>query len=194
MSIAAHSKNGAIYIEDITALNLPTVQKVSRHDVDEHEVDAACKDNLVAVGFDKTNVSLGNSGIAAIDKNIPSKGLGGGKGKLDACLVENDKRILIPSQAVLPKWFVAVHQGTIHEHVTAKKSQGMLYENQMANIPVEVPVNPDTGKIDVAAQECIIAEYERLNAIKSQLEKLVEGVDAAMLRLRQLAISLIKLQ
>jgi type I restriction enzyme M protein len=103
MSIAAHSKNGVIYIEDITALNLPTVQKVSRYDVDEHEVDAACKDNFVAAGFDKSNVSLGNSGIATIDKNIPSKGLGGGKGKLDACLVENDKLLILVEDKVPSK-------------------------------------------------------------------------------------------
>lgn len=96
MSIAAHSKHGAIYVEDVKVINQPVVQQVDRHTVDEHAVDSTCKDNLVAAGFDKTSVSLGNSGIKNIDKKIPSKGLGGGNGRLDACVVIDGKlRILV---------------------------------------------------------------------------------------------------
>jgi len=70
-------------------------------------------------------------------------------------------------------WFLAVFQNYIYMQTTSKGGQGKLYEEQMANIEVEIPVK-ENGEIDIEQQNIIYAEYKRLLDIKENLESIIK--------------------
>lgn len=72
------------------------------------------------------------------------------------------------------KWFISAFQNVFYSHVVSKGGQGKLYEEQMANIEVEIPVK-DNGEIDMDIQNEIYAEYKRLSDIKEKLESIVDN-------------------
>jgi restriction endonuclease S subunit len=55
------------------------------------------------------------------------------------------------------------YQQFIYPYVTSKNAQGMLYEEQMSNIPIIFPE-------DKSKQDEIANEYEGLANVKSKLE------------------------
>jgi restriction endonuclease S subunit len=71
------------------------------------------------------------------------------------------------------KWFIFEAQNIFYKNVVSKGGQGKLYEEQMANIEVEIPVK-ENGEIDTDLQNEIYAEYKRLSDIKERLESLIE--------------------
>lgn len=81
--------------------------------------------------------------------------------------------VLIPKVKLNMNWFRIYAQHIFYQNVVAKDSQGMLYEEQMANIEVEIPVKKN-GEIDLELQNEIYAEYKRLSDIKEKLESIVD--------------------
>ena len=71
------------------------------------------------------------------------------------------------------KWVRQQIQPILYNQVIAKDAQGMLYEEQMANIEVDIPVD-DNGEIDLAIQNKIYSEYYKLIQIKKNLENILE--------------------
>jgi len=69
-------------------------------------------------------------------------------------------------------WFMVTFQSYFYTKVTSQGGQGKLYEEQMANIEVEIPVK-ENGEIDIDLQNEIYAEYKRLADIKEKLESLI---------------------
>jgi type I restriction enzyme S subunit len=61
------------------------------------------------------------------------------------------------------KWFMHTYQQFIYPYVTSKNAQGMLYEEQMSNIPIIFPE-------DKSKQNEIAEEYEGLVNIKNKLD------------------------
>lgn len=95
-TMAGHFKDGIFYIEDINCIKLPGFKKSKSDDVPEKQVDNDCKDNLVSVGFSEETICFDKTNIKNIDDNIPTKSLGGGKGKLDVCVLQNgDIKVLV---------------------------------------------------------------------------------------------------
>lgn len=80
--------------------------------------------------------------------------------------------VLIPKLELNLKWVKQKIQPIILNHVVAKDAQGMLYEEQMANIEVDIPIDNE-GEIDLDMQDKIYKEYETLTAIKSNLQKII---------------------
>lgn len=80
--------------------------------------------------------------------------------------------VLIPKVDLNLNWFKVYAQHIFYQNVVAQDSQGMLYEEQMANIEVEIPVK-ENGEIDIDLQNEIYAEYKRLSDIKEKLESLI---------------------
>lgn len=81
--------------------------------------------------------------------------------------------VLIPkTMDINLMWFHVYFQSEIYKHVVAKDSQGMLYEEQMANIEIEMPIK-ENGEIDIDLQNEIYAEYKRLSDIKDSLELII---------------------
>lgn len=103
----------------------------------------------------------------------------GNAGKLfyrDYSFYQNDHSgALVPKNGVEINlhWFKFYFQSEVYKHVVAKNSQGMLYEEQMANIEVEIPVT-ENGEIDIDTQEKIYTEYKRLSDIKDKLDSIIE--------------------
>lgn len=81
--------------------------------------------------------------------------------------------VLIPKVQLNMNWFKIYAQHIFYQNVVAKDSQGMLYEEQMANIEVEIPVK-ENGEIDIEIQNEIYAEYKRLSDIKEKLESIID--------------------
>jgi hypothetical protein len=77
--------------------------------------------------------------------------------------------VLIPKVELNLKWVRQQIQPILYNQVIAKDAQGMLYEEQMANIEVDIPVD-DNGEIDLAIQNKIYSEYYKLIQIKKNLE------------------------
>lgn len=86
--------------------------------------------------------------------------------------------VLIPKKDINLKWFMYVFQPFIYTHVTAKKSQGMLYEAQMENVMVTLPDEKTN-------QEAIVTEYERLKKTEIFLTEIKASVKK---QLRKVAI------
>jgi len=103
----------------------------------------------------------------------------GNAGKLffrDYPFYQNDHSgALVPKKGVKINlhWFKFYFQNEVYKHVVAKNSQGMLYEEQMANIEVEIPV-AENGEIDIDIQEIIYTEYKRLSDIKGKLQSIID--------------------
>jgi hypothetical protein len=54
------------------------------------------QNNLMGVGFTKDSLSFRKTGIASIDKHLPSKNPGGsGKGKFDICIISGTTLLAI---------------------------------------------------------------------------------------------------
>lgn len=81
--------------------------------------------------------------------------------------------VLIPKVELNLKWVRQQIQPILYNQVIAKDAQGMLYEEQMANIEVDIPVD-DNGEIDLAIQNKIYSEYYKLIQIKKNLENILE--------------------
>lgn len=91
-----HFKDGVFYVEDITTIKQPSFKKSKNDDVAEKQVDNDCKDSLVAIGFEEDEICFDKTNIKNIDDNIPTKSLGGGKGKLDVCVLQGgDIKVLV---------------------------------------------------------------------------------------------------
>ena len=103
--IIGHFKSGTFYTENASDIITGSIQQVKRNKVDERNVDANCKENLLALGFSDTSIELGKTGISSIDANIISKGHGGKKGKLDVCVILDNHLVMViedktPSETV----------------------------------------------------------------------------------------------
>lgn len=62
--------------------------------------------------------------------------------------------VLIPRKLLNLNWLKLVMQPIVFNNVVAKDAQGMLYEEQMANIEVNIPVD-SKGEIDITIQNKI---------------------------------------
>ncbi len=117
-----------------------------------------------------------NNKNVVIEKECITWSKDGNAGKLfyrDYPFYQNDHSgALIPKNAINLQWFKIYCQSEIYKNVVAKDSQGMLYEEQMANIEVEIPVK-ENGEIDIDLQNEIYAEYKRLSDIKEKLESIL---------------------
>lgn len=102
----------------------------------------------------------------------------------------DDCGVLAAHKPINREWFGFAAQEDIYLGVSSKGGQGKLFEAAMSNITVAVPIDPATGKIDLPKQEAIAAQYHRLQTVESKLLRLIDGCDAAMTRLRQLAIAM----
>lgn len=92
-------KNGVLYVEDIGSINLPMFKKTTNTNIIERQVDMDCKDSLILTGFNESDICIGKTNIKHIDNNMPTKTLGGGIGKLDVCVINNqDIRMLIENK------------------------------------------------------------------------------------------------
>lgn len=80
--------------------------------------------------------------------------------------------VLVPRKPVNLKWLKLVMQPIVYSSVVAKDAQGMLYEEQMANIEVDIPIDSE-GEIDLDMQNEIYKEYETLTTLKSNLQKII---------------------
>ncbi len=101
----------------------------------------------------------------------------GNAGKLfyrDYPFYQNDHSgVLIPKKSNIDlQWFKFYFQSEIYKHVVAKNSQGMLYEEQMANIIVKMPINKNE-EIDTELQNKIYKEYKKFTDIKEKLESII---------------------
>ena len=84
--------------------------------------------------------------------------------------------ILLPkNEDVNIKWFMYALQPFVYDYVTSQQSQGMLYEEQMANISL---FNPG----DLILEKAISDEYERLIKLRRILESLNSQLDAQLLK------------
>lgn len=88
-TMEGHFKDGVFYVEDITSIKFPLFKKSKSDYVAEKQVDNDCKDSLINIGFAGEDIYLDKTNIKNIDVNIPTKSLGGGKGKLDVCILQN---------------------------------------------------------------------------------------------------------
>lgn len=77
---------------------------------------------------------------------------------------------LIPKLELNLAWVRQKIQPILYNQVVAKDAQGMLYEEQMANIEVDIPVDYNS-EIDLLIQNKIYTEYYKLIQIKKILEK-----------------------
>lgn len=102
----------------------------------------------------------------------------------------DDCGVLKPIKPVILEWFYWTAQQDVYVNTTSKGGQGKLFDRQMSNIPIAVPINPATGDIDFIAQQKVASEYERLQSVESRLIRLIGGTESAMQRLQQVAISL----
>ncbi len=107
-----------------------------------------------------------NRGVI-IDKPCVTWSKDGNAGKLfyrDYRFYPNDHcGVLLPKKrGINLKWFMYAYQQSTYPYVTAKKSQGMLYEEQMENIDI---ILPD----DETIQKQVVDEYERLINIRDML-------------------------
>ena len=80
--------------------------------------------------------------------------------------------VLIPKLELNLAWAKQKLQPIVYNHVVAKDAQGMLYEEQMANIEVDIPVDMNEN-IDIDMQNKIYQEYEILATIKKNIENLI---------------------
>ncbi|MFW3353168.1 restriction endonuclease subunit S, partial [Aliarcobacter butzleri] len=71
------------------------------------------------------------------------------------------------------KWFIFTFQNVFYSNVVSKGGQGKLYEEQMANIEIEMPVN-ELDEIDIKVQNNIYEEYEKLTDIKEKIESIIQ--------------------
>ena len=75
--------------------------------------------------------------------------------------------VLLPkNNKINLKWFMYTYQQFIYPHVTSKKSQGMLYEEQMANIDIIFPNDP-------VLEKRIADEYEKLVGVRNRLKSFI---------------------
>lgn len=80
--------------------------------------------------------------------------------------------VLIPKLELNLAWVKQKLQQIVYKYVVAKDAQGMLYEEQMANIEINIPVDIK-GKIDLDIQNKIYKEYKTLTYFKTNLENLI---------------------
>lgn len=80
--------------------------------------------------------------------------------------------VLLPKIPLNLLWIKQHIQPIIFQHVVAKDAQGMLYEEQMANIQIEIPIK-ENGEIDLELQNKIYSEYKKVSDIKEKLELLI---------------------
>jgi len=118
-----------------------------------------------------------NGEKVVVEKECVTWSKDGNAGKLfyrDYPFYQNDHSgVLIPkNDNINLQWFKIHFQSEIYKHVVAKDSQGMLYEEQMANIEIEMPIK-DNEDIDLNLQNEIYAEYKRLSDIKEKLESII---------------------
>lgn len=71
---------------------------------------------------------------------------------------------------------------------TSKESVSYI-DTRILSASVHIPIDPTTNEIDLTMQQLIVAEYARLRAIGTKLEKLLTGVTTSMTKLSKLAIS-----
>lgn len=81
--------------------------------------------------------------------------------------------VLIPRVNLNLHWIKKIFQPDIFKHVVAKDGQGMLYEEQMSNIKIELPVK-ENGEIDVDLQNEIYAEYEKSDKLLQKINFLID--------------------
>lgn len=67
------------------------------------------------------------------------------------------------------KWFIYAYQDVIRNHVTQQGSQGMLYNQEMAEIEIEYPF-PDKESI----QDKIVAYCEKMKTIEAGLDQKIQ--------------------
>lgn len=80
--------------------------------------------------------------------------------------------VLLPKVSLNLLWVKQHIQPIIFQHVVAKDAQGMLYEEQMSNIQIEIPIK-ENGEIDIDLQNTIYEEYKKLSDIKDNLESII---------------------
>lgn len=102
----------------------------------------------------------------------------GNAGKLfyrDFLFYPNDHcGVMIPKQEnINMKWFILCYQDEVYKAVVAKDGQGMLYEEQMANIEIELPVGVN-GEVDIDLQNEIYKEYQKLYSLLDKINLLIE--------------------
>lgn len=143
-------------------------------------VTAKTKDNGIAWHGDKKwlETITKNGQMVIIDKECLTWTKDGAKcGTLfyrDYEFFPNDHcGVLIPKLSLNIHWIKQQIQPIIFQNVVAKDAQGMLYEEQMANIEVEVPIKED-GEIDIGIQNEMYNEYKKLIDIKEKFELIIE--------------------
>ena len=83
--------------------------------------------------------------------------------------------VLIPKTKLINlMWFIVHFQSEVYNHVVAKDSQGMLYEEQMANIEIEIPIQ-ENGEIDIELQNEIYEEHKKLLDIKNNIQSIINN-------------------
>jgi len=80
--------------------------------------------------------------------------------------------VLIPKLKLNLAWVKLKLQPIVYNHVVARDAQGMLYEEQMANIEVDVPVD-SKANIDLCMQNKIYQEYKTLTHLKINLKNII---------------------
>ncbi|MEQ5875781.1 restriction endonuclease subunit S [Pseudoalteromonas sp. NFXS39] len=83
--------------------------------------------------------------------------------------------VLIPknSSAINLKWFRFAFNKYFTQYAVAQSSQGMLYEEQMSNISVNLPVDLN-GNIDIQLQEKLLTQYNKLDDIDNKINSLIK--------------------
>jgi hypothetical protein len=81
--------------------------------------------------------------------------------------------VLIPKIPLNLNWIRKVLQPITFNYVVAKDGQGMLYEEQMSNVKIELPVKIN-GEIDIELQNEIYEEYKKLNTLLKKIDSLIE--------------------
>ena len=74
------------------------------------------------------------------------------------------------------KWFVYTQQEYIKGCVTQQNSQGMLYNGEMSELEIQIPLT-DKGEIDIDYQNRIVEQYEKLQDIKKDLNEKLEAIN-----------------
>ncbi len=110
-SIIGHFKDGVFYVDDISSITVPVFKKQKNANAPEKQIDNDCKDNLLAIGFNAECIFFDKTNIKNIDKHIPTKSLGGGKGKLDVFLLQHgDIQVLIEDKVPTTDVSVALNE------------------------------------------------------------------------------------
>lgn len=81
--------------------------------------------------------------------------------------------VLIPKLRLNLAWIKQKIQPILYDNVVAKDAQGMLYEEQMANIEVDIPINNE-DEIDLDIQNKIYSEYNKLIEFKNNIENILK--------------------